>query len=85
MKKSEMAATIDRLMQENNDLITELLTFQPKAIALIRERDLVFDKAPFHKPNNEAEDWQGLAFWLYTYICEMDSLCRNAEDESCSA
>jgi hypothetical protein len=66
-----------------DELLQKLLTFQPKAIALIRERDMVFDRAPFHKPTNAAEEWQDLAFWLYTYICEMDSLCRNvAEDES---
>jgi hypothetical protein len=68
-----------------DELLQELLTFQPKAIAMIRKRDMVFDKAPFHKPTNAAEEWQDLAFWLYTYICEMDSLCRNVEDESCSA
>ncbi len=64
-----------------DELLQELLTFQSKAIALIRERDMVFDKAPFHKPTNEVERWQDLAFWLYTYICEMDSLCRNASEE----
>lgn len=69
-----------------DELLQELLTFQPKAIAMIRKRDMVFDRAPFHKPTNAAEEWQDLAFWLYTYICEMDSLCRNVEeDESCSA
>jgi hypothetical protein len=69
-----------------DELLQELLTFQPKAIALIRKRDMVFDRAPLYKPTNAAEEWQDLAFWLYTYICEMDSLCRNAEeDESCCA
>lgn len=63
-----------------DDLLQELLAFQPKAVAMIREKNMAFDKAPLCKPTNEAERWQDLAFWLYTYICEIDSLCRNASE-----
>lgn len=61
--------------------LSHILDFQPKAIAEIRKRDLVFDKAPFGPNETEADHWQHLAFWLYTFICEADQIARMALDE----
>lgn len=63
------------------EALEHILNFQTKAIGIIRDMDLVFDKAPFGPRETEADHWQHLAFWLYTFICEMDAIAKDALDD----
>jgi len=49
---------------------------QPRTLAALREHGVVFDRAP--GPNPTWDDWQHVAFWLYTQLCEVDTIARSA-------
>jgi hypothetical protein len=48
--------------------------FQPRRIEWFREHGIVFDRAP----GSTLDDWQQIAFEVYTDLCEIESIARAA-------
>ena len=62
--------------------LQKIEALQPAALAGMREHGYVFDRRPSSEPPvTEADRWQDLAFWLYTDLCEANSICRRALKE----
>jgi hypothetical protein len=49
---------------------------QQKTLAMIRRNGFVFDSI-----GKEPGNWQHLAFTIYTDLCEVDTIARNALEE----
>lgn len=60
-------------MTSHRELLEAIAAKQPEVMAMLRREGFVFDDLG-HEPGN----WQHLAFTLYTVICEIDVLARQA-------
>ena len=49
---------------------------QPATLERLRTEGVVFDRAP--GPDKSWDDWQHIAFWIYTELCEIEQIAREA-------
>jgi hypothetical protein len=54
--------------------LNQIANQQPATLARLEREGVVFDKAP----RLPADDWQQIAFWIYTDLCEVDTIARQA-------
>lgn len=54
--------------------LEEIQAFQPKRIEWYRRHEIVFRRAPGCEPT----EWEAVAFWTYTDLCEIESIARRA-------
>ncbi len=64
-------------VSELEGCLSQIESLQPKALDRFRKDGIIFDKSPISK----ADKWQDVAFWLYTDLCEANSLCRNVVED----
>jgi hypothetical protein len=50
---------------------------QPATLARLEAQGVVFDKAPSGDDSPEGR-WQNIAFWIYTDLCEVETIARAA-------
>jgi len=60
----------------HTDTLRALKLVQPHALETLRANGVVFDERP--RKDFDPDDWQQIAFWLYTSLCEVDLLVRGA-------
>lgn len=53
--------------------LRKIATTQPEALEMIRDKGFIFEDI-----GSEPGNWQHLAFTLYTEICEIDMIAREA-------
>ncbi len=74
----KLVGKIGGLMAQR-DTLAEALRWieqqQPKTLAMLRERGVVFKHAPQENPDDRFEL---IAFWIYNDLCEVDSVARAA-------
>jgi len=75
-------SAVTTAIKELEGILQAIEDMQPKALGMIREKELVFDKSPGHIPTTEADRWQEMAFELYTCLCEANLWCRQAREDA---
>lgn len=64
-------------MDELRAALERIAAQQPATLERLRRDGVVFDEQPHHDPSN----WQQVAFWIYTDLCEVDTIARYALKE----
>jgi hypothetical protein len=59
------------------DALLKIQAVQPEVLEMIETNGFVFDSI-----GKEPGNWQHLAFTLYTHICEIETIARQALEES---
>jgi hypothetical protein len=76
----------DERIAELSAALRECQEMQPKAIQMIRDHDFIFTRSlpnvVEHSANEKTiDEWEKLAFSLYTYLAEINTICREVLEE----
>lgn len=75
-ENAALRATVER----QREALERIAQVQPDTLAMIEHNGFVF-RTPLGKPDEdrtEAERWEKLAFSIYTRLCEVDAVVRDA-------
>jgi hypothetical protein len=68
-----LARVRERIAQLEAALRT-IQKFQPRRLEWYREQGIVFENAM--RPSDDPSEWEVVAFWTYTDLCEIESIAR---------
>ena len=76
----------DERIAELSAALGKCQAMQPKAIQMIRDHDFIFTRSlpdvVEHTANEKTiDEWEKLAFSLYTYLTEINMICREVLEE----
>jgi hypothetical protein len=71
--QEEWARKADTENQALQEALEQTSQIQPRVLAMLRREGFKFET-----PLDQSEGWEKLAFTLYSTICEVDSIARNA-------